>query len=121
MKKNVKNKLNQLSIKIIIIIILFLIGYITTQNQSKLPENTLNKSIQTNTINNNTNINIDDIPLYSGKIVIDINNDIPYFEDKDISTENFEYYSNLDELDRAGTAFANICKFTMPKERNKKK
>ena len=39
---------------------------------------------------------------------------MPYFEEKDISTTDFEYYSNLDELNRAGVAFANICKFTMP-------
>lgn len=31
---------------------------------------------------------------------------------------NFEDYSLLDEFDRAGVAFANICKYTMPKERN---
>ena len=57
----------------------------------------------------------------SGKIVITINNDVPYFDDEDISTENFEYYSNLDDLNRAGVAFANISKYTMPPEGSKRK
>ena len=59
---------------------------------------------------------MNDIPEYSGQIVIDINNNVPYFEDTDITTENFEYYSQLDEFERAGVAFANICKHTMPPE-----
>ena len=53
-------------------------------------------------------------------MVITINNDIPYFENKENSTEAFEYYSNLDELNRAQVAFANICKFTMPPEGTKR-
>jgi len=76
-----------------------------------------NYNTKTNIIND-TNIN--DIPEYSGEIVITINNDIPYFEEKDISNEDFEYYSNLDELGRAGVAFANICKYTMPPKDTKR-
>ena len=45
---------------------------------------------------------------------------MPYFEDKDITTENFEDYSLLDEFNRAGRAFANICKYTMPPEGTKR-
>ena len=35
---------------------------------------------------------------------------------KKLSTEPFEYYSNLDSLGRCGVAFANICKEIMPTE-----
>ena len=115
MKKNVnvKNKLKQFEIVIVIIISLVLIIYTKLQDGIKLSKNVSEETTQNNIINN-TNINIDNIPPYSGEIVISINNDVPYFEEKDISAEDFEYYSNLDELNRASVAFANICKYTMP-------
>ena len=121
-KDNLKEKnLKQIGLTIIFTILLVLIGYVLLPNKSELPNNILNEDIQTDTtIENNTNIEIDNIPPYSGEIVITINNDVPYFEDKDISTGNFEYYSNLDDFDRAGVAFANICKYTMPPEGTKR-
>lgn len=121
-KDNLKEKnLKQIGLTIIFTILLVLIGYVLLPNKSELPNNILNEDIQKDTtIENNTNIEIDNIPPYSGEIVITINNDVPYFEDKDISTGNFEYYSNLDDFDRAGVAFANICKYTMPPEGTKR-
>lgn len=121
MKKNVKakSKLKQFEMAIAIIIALLLILYTTLQNKDKLPENVSSETTQTNIIKN-SNINRDNIPQYSGEIVISINNDVPYFEDKDITTENFEVYSTLDEFNRAGVAFANICKYTMPPKETKR-
>lgn len=121
MKKNVKSKskLKQFEIAIAIIISLLLISYTTLQNKVKLSENVSSENTQTDIIKN-SNINIDNIPQYSGEIVISINNDAPYFEDKDITTENFEVYSTLDEFNRAGVAFANICKYTMPPKGTKR-
>lgn len=120
MKKQLKNKSLKQLVIIIFTVVLGLIGYVAVPNESELMNNTLNET-QTSSINEtNTNIKIDDIPQYSGQIVININNDIPYFEDKDISTEDFEYYSNLDEFNRAGVAFANICKYTMPPKGTKR-
>ena len=121
MKKNVKSKskLKQFEIAIAIIISLLLISYTTLQNKVKLSENVSSENTQTDIIKN-SNINIDNIPQYSGEIVISINNDAPYFEDKDITTENFEVYSTLDEFNRAGVAYANICKYTMPPKGTKR-
>lgn len=121
MKRNVKakSKLKQFEIAISIIITLLLILYTTLQNKDKLSENVSSETTQTNIIKN-SNINRDNIPQYSGEIVISINNDVPYFEDKDITTENFEVYSTLDEFNRAGVAFANICKYTMPPKETKR-
>lgn len=45
-----------------------------------------------------------------------INDNIPMFEDDEITTDEFEIYSPLDELGRCGTAFANISPATMPTE-----
>lgn len=119
MNNNKEKNSKQISILINFIILLAFIGYLLLSSIHENSNNIQNENTQTNTINNfNTNISIDDIPQYSGQMVISINNDIPYFEAKDITTDNFEDYSILDEFDRAGVAFANICKYTMPKERN---
>lgn len=140
MKRNIKNKLKELSITASLIILSSIIGYMILQNQTDIPEKNIsneftepniinndNKLNQSNTVNNiidntinSSNISLDNLPAYSGKIVITINNDIPYFEEKDIKTDDFENYSNLDELDRAGVAFANICKYTMPPKGTKR-
>ena len=60
------------------------------------------------------NVNINDIPDYKDNPYIIINNNIPYFEEEDYSTEEFEFYSKLDKLGRCGIAYANICKEIMP-------
>lgn len=75
-------------------------------------------STQANTTieQSNTNISIADIPEYTDKIYININNNVPYFEENDYTIESFERYSNLDSLGRCGVAFANISKETMPLE-----
>ena len=54
---------------------------------------------------------------YTGSPYISLNGNMPYFTDEEkLSTEPFEYYSNLDSLGRCGVAFANICKEIMPTE-----
>ncbi len=118
-KNKIKIKsLKQLGIVVAITIIFALIEYIIYINDSKVLSNISNEITQTSTINStNINIGIEEITQYSGQIVITINNDVPYFEEKDITTEEFEQYSRLDELNRAGVAFANICKSTLPEER----
>lgn len=112
-KRNVKRK-KQFKSKIIILIVLIIIGCLSQLNEQD--NNVTNPNLKLD-----TNIEINNIPPYSGKIVITINNNVPCFEAKDISTENFEYYSNLDDLYRAGVAFANISKYTMPPEGTKRK
>lgn len=61
-------------------------------------------------------ITIDEIPEYSGKIYVEINGNVPYFTDDELTTEAFESYSDLDSLGRCGTAYANICVDIMPTE-----
>lgn len=57
------------------------------------------------------------IPEYSGQPFAIINNNVPYFEDKDKQLLSFEHYSNLDSLGRCGFAYANISKELMPTEK----
>lgn len=59
---------------------------------------------------------IDEVIPYSGQPYIEINNNIPYFSEGDLTTKSFELYSNLDEYGRCGVAYANICIDIMPTE-----
>lgn len=59
---------------------------------------------------------ITDIPEYTGSPYIEIDNNRPSFSDKDLTGEPFEHYSDLDELGRCGTAFANVGPETLPQE-----
>ena len=106
-----KKDLKKISSIIICIIAIILIGYKEYISEENIPDNL-------NTIT--TDIAIENIPEYENEIVININNDIPYFKDEEITTENFEEYSTLDELNRARFAFANICKYTMPPKGTKR-
>ena len=58
-----------------------------------------------------TDINIEP---YSGLPYVEINNNVPYFSESDLTTEAFEMYSDLDELGRCGVAYANVCADIMP-------
>ena len=62
------------------------------------------------------NIKLADIPKYSGKPYVVINDNNPYFEDAQCTTFSFEYYSELDELGRCGVTYASVGKDIMPTE-----
>lgn len=57
-----------------------------------------------------------EIPEYSGLPYVEINDNQPYFSESEYVTYSFEIYSELDELGRCGTAYANICSEIMPTE-----
>ena len=76
--------------------------------------NVKNENSIVSTSQTSTNISIEDISEYTDEIYIEINNNIPYFEKSEYTTESFEKYSDLDELGRCGVAYANISKETMP-------
>lgn len=58
-----------------------------------------------------------DLPAYSDAPYVEVNDNNPYFEDADLTTDAFEIYSDLDDLGRCGTAYANICQEIMPTEK----
>lgn len=61
-------------------------------------------------------VSLSDIPAFSDKAYIAINNNVPYFTDSDYTTTSFETYSDLDSLGRCGVAYANVGKDLMPTE-----
>lgn len=69
------------------------------------------------TLGNDTIIDLDSIPDYEEDPYIEINDNIPYFTDDEITTDVFEEYSELDNLGRCGVAYANICQDLMPTEK----
>lgn len=63
---------------------------------------------------NKPTISIDDIPAYSGESYVEINDNIPTFDESMLSTEYYEYYSELDYLGRCGVTYACVGIETMP-------
>lgn len=53
---------------------------------------------------------------YAGQPFIEVNGNVPFFDEAEHTTESFESYSELDSLGRCGVAFANISKELMPTE-----
>lgn len=64
-----------------------------------------------------TTYNISELPKYSGKDYVVLNNNKPNFSDDDYNTTYVEKYSDLDSLGRCGTAFAKVSVDTMPTEK----
>ena len=112
-KRSEKRKKEQIIATIICLILLTVVTYIGNRIYEK--ESQMENTVEiTNTIQ--TNYNLSNVPDYTGKIYIEINNNVPYFKEEDFTKEAFEEYSNLDEKKRCGVAYANICKEIMPKE-----
>ena len=110
-KNRRKNKQIKQLLGILIVLIICLVMEIVSENDviDITKENTIITTSQTS-----TNIDINEIPEYSDKIYIEINNNLPYFEESEYTTESFEEYSDLDELGRCGVAYANLSQETMP-------
>ena len=56
------------------------------------------------------------IPQYAGSVYVEINGNIPFFLESDITAEAYEEYSPLDRLGRCGPATACLGRETMPTE-----
>ena len=57
-----------------------------------------------------------EIPEYSEAAYTEVNGNVPFFTEEEMTTEAFEVYSELDWLGRCGSAFANVCDELMPTE-----
>ena len=61
-------------------------------------------------------LSLADIPEYSGKPYVTVNDNVPQFLETDLSTDSYEYYSDLDSLGRCGVVYACIGTDLMPTE-----
>ena len=99
---------------IIIILVLSLASFIGTYIVSSTQE--YNNTINNNIVESEYLVSFSSIPEYKGKPYISINNNIPFFEEGDLTTNSYEKYSELDSLCRCGVVIANIGKNLMPIE-----
>lgn len=67
-----------------------------------------------------TSYDLKSIPEYSGEPYVTIHDNVPFFLEEELTTNAFETYSELDDLGRCGTAYANICEDIMPTEKRGK-
>ena len=63
---------------------------------------------------NTTNFDYNSIPEYTNEPYVEVNNNNPYFTAADITTDSYEYYSDLDYLGRTGIAMACLGPETIP-------
>lgn len=61
-----------------------------------------------------TTISLDDIPAYSGEPYVVLNNNEPNFTEEDMTTDSYEYYSELDKDGKCGMVVASIGQEIMP-------
>ena len=61
-------------------------------------------------------VDLASIPAYSDSPYVVINHNQPDFDEDDITTDSFEYYSELDGLGRCGVTYACLGQDLMPTE-----
>ena len=61
-------------------------------------------------------IDLSSLPEYSGQAYVELNNNVPFFTEEDLTAASFEEYSPLDELGRCGMAYACVSTDLMPTE-----
>ena len=59
---------------------------------------------------------LEEIPAYDGDPYVVVHDNVPYFTEADLTTESYEYYSDLDALNRCGVTMASIGQDLMPTE-----
>ncbi|WP_409967693.1 DNA/RNA non-specific endonuclease [Bengtsoniella intestinalis] len=57
---------------------------------------------------------LDNIPIYTDNPYVIINDNVPFFDDMELTTSSFEQYAPLDSLERCGIAVANVGIDLMP-------
>ena len=61
-------------------------------------------------------VDLDSIPPFEDSPYVIINDNVPFFEEDEIVTESYEYFSELDALERCGVTIACIGQDLMPTE-----
>lgn len=104
--------------KIPLIIFLLIIGALSvSKSDSKNDLDKESTSTEYESINyENIPFDISIIPTYTGDIAVEINGNVPYFDETQLTTTSMEYYSELDSLGRCGVVYACIGQDIMPTE-----
>ena len=70
----------------------------------------------TTNASNNQPIDLSEIPSYSGNPYCEVNNNQPFFQTDELTTQSFKQFSELDSLGRCGVAYACIGTDSLPNE-----
>lgn len=62
-------------------------------------------------------VTVEDLPEYDGHPYIAVNDNMPDFDEDDLTEDSFEMYSDLDSLGRCGVCYANVGQDLMPTEK----
>ena len=95
MSKGLKSSLSKLALSVLLVIVV-IIWQVMTQPPHA--------------------VSVDQVPPFSDHIYVLISDNVPDFSNKDLVTEAYEYYSELDYLGRCGYAMACLGKELMPEE-----
>ena len=112
-----------------------IVNEISDEISNTILENTINNEVNNNIVFENIKNEVEDnnvqkeadvqvsknsalsnVPAYSNKPYIEINDNKPFFVNSDLVTTSYESYSDLDSLGRCGVAIASIGKDIMPTE-----
>ncbi len=63
-----------------------------------------------------TGFDINSIPEYNGWPYVEVNGNVPYFTEEELTTGSYEFYSELDGLGRCGVCVASVGIDLMPTE-----
>lgn len=81
------------------------------------PGNSINAGDPTDSADSEDTFTLDMVPPYSGKAYADINGDVPFFTEEEMTSEAFHEYWPLDELGRCTGAYACVGPETLPKQK----
>lgn len=62
-------------------------------------------------------VTVEELPEYDGHPYIAVNDNMPDFDEDDLTEDSFEMYSDLDSLGRCGVCYANVGQDLMPAEK----
>lgn len=99
-------------------VLLVLVTFAVVKLKPYIMASSENNVVEEPSVNYATKLDLSQIPAYTDKPYVKLNNNVPDFTDELMNTNSFEKYSEHDSLGRCGVAFANISKDLMPtKER----
>lgn len=107
-KKKTKKKGCWIALLVTLVICVVAITIFSTEQRFHTSEITYSQSI--------VDTDPDSIPEFRGEDYIVLNGNIPNFTEEDLKLASGEYYSELDNLGRCGTAFAVLDRSMMPTE-----
>lgn len=126
------NKLNNKQIIVVVICVIAFLALLCRSDNSIAPiiaeqsSTTIGEEVDnlstteqtkpTTNASSNLSFELSDIPSYLGSPYCEVNNNQPFFQADNLTTESFKQFSELDSLGRCGVAYACIGTDSLPTE-----